>query len=116
MIIGILEEIKAEENRVALTPGGVEVMIQNNHKVLLEKDAGKASGFPDSVYSEMGAEVIDKPSEIFSVAEMILGVREPQLQEYELIREGQIFFNFFHLAVSEELTRSLLKTGSICIA
>jgi alanine dehydrogenase len=116
MIIGILKEIKSEENRVALTPGGVEVMVQNGHKVLLERNAGKASGFPDSEYIEMGAEIENEPVDIFSAAEMILGVREPQPQEYDLIRTGQILFNFFHLAVSEELTRSLLKTGAICIA
>jgi alanine dehydrogenase len=116
VIIGILKEIKAEENRVALTPGGVEVLVQNEHKVLFERDAGRASGFPDAAYSEMGAEIIEKPSDIFSNAEMIIGVREPQPQEYELIREDQIFLKFFHLAVSEELTHFLLKTGAIYVA
>jgi alanine dehydrogenase len=116
MIIGILKEIKAEENRVALTPGGVEVMIQNGHRVLVKEEAGKASGFQDRDYAEAGAEIKNKASEIFSLAEMILKVREPQPEEYECIREGQILFNFFHLASSETLTRSLLKTGAICIA
>ncbi len=116
MIVGVLKEIKAEENRVSMTPGGVEIMKQNGHTVLVEKDAGKASGFQDTDYVEAGAEIVDVASDIFSHAEMILRVREPQLTEYELIRDGQIFFNFFHLASSETLTRSLMETGAICIA
>ena len=116
MIIGILRETKAEEYRVALTPGGVDLLIQHNHKILVEKDAGKASGFPDLEYLKVGAEIIDKPADIYLRSGMILGVREPQPQEYELIQDGQILFNFFHLAASEDLLRSLLKTGAICIA
>ena len=116
MIIGILKEIKAEENRVAMTPGGLEVMVQNGHRVFLEKDAGKASGFQDTDYAEAGAEIVNGSSDIFLQAEMILRVREPQPNEYELIREDQILFNFFHLASSKSLTRSLIKTGAICIA
>ncbi|KPK23065.1 MAG: alanine dehydrogenase [Nitrospira bacterium SG8_3] len=116
MIIGILKEFKAEENRVALTPGGVEVMVQNGHKVFLEKDAGRASGFQDKDYAEAGADIVKDSSGIFSEAEMILGVREPQPEEYAHIREEQIFFNFFHLASSESLTQSMMKAGAICIA
>jgi alanine dehydrogenase len=116
MIIGILKEIKSEENRVALTPGGVEVMIQNGHRVLVKKEAGRASGFQDKDYAEAGAEIKNEASEIFSQAEMILKVREPEPEEYELIREDQVLFSFFHLASSENLTRSLLKTGAVCIA
>ena len=116
MIIGILKEVKAEENRVALTPGGAEVMIQNGHRVLVKKDAGKASGFQDIDYADAGAEIVQEALEIFSQAEMILKVREPELEEYELIREDQVLFSFFHLASSEERTRSLLKTGAVCIA
>ena len=95
MIIGILKEIITEENRVAMTPGGVEVMVQNGHQVFLEKEAGKASGFQDRDYAEAGAEIVNGSSDIFSQAEMILRVREPQPKEYERIREDQIFFNFF---------------------
>ena len=100
MIVGILKEIKAEENRVSMTPGGVEVMKQNGHNVLVEKDAGKASGFQDTDYVEAGAEIINVASDIFSHAEMILRVREPQPTEYDLIRDGPLLFNFFHFASS----------------
>ena len=116
MIIGIPREIKKEEHRVALTPGSVEVMIQNGHKVLIEKDAGKDSGFPDSEYQKVRAEIVEKPTDIYLHAGMIMGVREPQPQEYELVRDGQILFNFFHFAASEDLLQSLLKIGAICVA
>jgi alanine dehydrogenase len=116
MIVGILKEIKAEENRVSMTPVGVEVMRQNGHTVLVEKDAGTGSGFEDETYAQAGAEVVDTGKEIFERAEMILRVKEPQPSEYELIREGQIYFAYLHLAVSEEVARALIKRGSVNIA
>jgi len=116
MIVGILKEIKAEENRVSMTPTGVEVMKQNGHTVLVEKNAGAGSGFEDSVYTASGAELIDTPEEIFSRADMVMHVKEPLPPEYDLIRENQIVFTYLHLAAAEELTRVLIKSKSINIA
>jgi len=116
MIIGILKEIKAEENRVSTTPVGVEVMKHHGHTILVEKGAGKGSGFQDTAYAEVGAEIVDSAREVFSRSEMIMRVKEPQPAEYELLREGQIYFAFLHLAASEELTRALIKRRSINIA
>jgi alanine dehydrogenase len=116
MFVGIPKEIKAEENRVAMTPAGVEVMINFGHTVLVEKNAGTDSGFDDAAYARAGAEVIDEPKKIFDRCEMILRVKEPQPSEYKLIREGQILFNYLHLAAAEKLSQALIKTGSICIA
>ena len=117
MILGILKEIKSEENRVSMTPAGVEtVMKQNGHKVLVEKNAGIGSGFDDAAYASAGAEIIDTPREIFDRADMILHVKEPLPAEYELIREDQIVFTYLHLAAAEELTNALIKSGSINIA
>ncbi|MBW1869938.1 MAG: alanine dehydrogenase [Deltaproteobacteria bacterium] len=116
MIVGILREIKAEENRVSMTPGGVEVMTQNGHTVLVEKKAGSGSGFLDEAYVLAGAEIIDKPEEIFKRAEMVMHVKEPLPPEYPYIRKGQIIFTYLHLAAAEELTQVLIKSGSICIA
>ncbi|HEX9667758.1 MAG TPA: alanine dehydrogenase [Thermodesulfobacteriota bacterium] len=116
MIVGILKEIKAEENRVSMTPGGVELMVQNGHVVLVERNAGVSSGFDDFSYVELGAEIIAVPEEIYGRSEMVMRVKEPQPSEYGLIREDQIIFTYLHLAVSEELTQTLIKRKSVNIA
>ncbi len=116
MIIGVLKEIKTEENRVSMTPAGVEVMIQNGHNLLIEKDAGKGSGFEDEAYKSAGAEIVATPQEIFERAEMVMHVKEPLPAEYDLIREDQIVFTYLHLAAAEELTHALIKSKSINIA
>jgi len=116
MIVGVLKEIKAEENRVSMTPSGVEVMIENGHKVLVEKNAGKGSGYTDRTYEKSGAEIVDTPEDIFKRAKMVMHVKEPLPSEYDLIRKEQIVFTYLHLAAAEELTRVLMKSGSICIA
>jgi alanine dehydrogenase len=116
MIVGILKEIKTEENRVCMTPAGVEVMKHNGHTLLVEKDAGIGSGFDDAAYVEAGAEIVGAPKEIFDRADMVMHVKEPLPAEYELIRDGQIVFTYLHLAAAEELTHALIKSGSINIA
>jgi alanine dehydrogenase len=116
MIVGILKEIKAEENRVSMTPAGVEIIKQNGHTVLVEKDAGKGSGLGNATYMNAGAEVVDTPGEIYARADMVMHVKEPLPSEYELIREDQIVFTYLHLAASEELTLALIKSKSIDIA
>jgi alanine dehydrogenase len=116
MIVGILKEIKAEENRVAMTPAGVEMMCQNGHAVIVEKNAGTGSGFPDQQYSEAGAKIIETPQEIYGQADMVMHVKEPLPQEYDLIREGQIVFTYLHLAAAKELTEALIRSRAICIA
>jgi len=116
MIVGILKEIKIEENRVSMTPAGVEVMSQNRHEVLIEKGAGSGSGFEDTAYTDAGAKIVDTPEEIFDRSEMVMHVKEPQPSEYDLIRENQIVFTYLHLAAEKELTHALIKAGSINIA
>jgi alanine dehydrogenase len=116
MVVGILKEIKAEENRVSMTPAGVEIIRQNGHTVLVEKDAGKGSGLENATYMNAGAEVVDTPGEIYARADMVMHVKEPLPSEYELIREDQIVFTYLHLAASEELTLALIKSKSIDIA
>jgi len=116
MIVGIPKEIKADDNRVAMTPGGVEVMCQNGHTVLVENNAGKASGFGNAAYRQAGAEIVNKPAEIFDRAQMILRVKEPQPSEFGMLKKGQIYFAYLHLAASETVTRSLIKSGAVCIA
>jgi len=116
MIVGIPKEIKADENRVAMAPVGVEVMKQNRHTVLIEKQTGKPSGFEDADYEHAGAEIVASSHDIFNRSEMILRVKEPQPSEFDLLREDQIYFSYLHLAASENLTRTLIETGSINIA
>ena len=116
MIVGILKEIKAEENRVCMTPAGVEVMRQNGHDVLVEKNAGMGSGFDNNTYKASGAGIVDTPAEIFKRADMVMHVKEPLPAEYDFIRKDQIVFTYLHLAAAEELTHLLIKSGSIGIA
>jgi alanine dehydrogenase len=116
MRVGILKEIKAEENRVCMPPAGVEVMIANGHSVLVEKKAGSGSGFEDAMYIKAGAEMADTPNEIYERSDMVMHVKEPQPSEYGLIREGQIVFTYLHLAADEQQTRGLIESKGVCIA
>jgi len=116
MIVGILKEIKAEENRVCMTPAGVEVMNSHGHQVLVEVAAGVGSGFSDADYAAAGAEVVDTAAKVYARADMVMHVKEPQPSEYSLIRPGQILFTYFHFAASEELTRAMIERQAVCIA
>ena len=116
MIIGILKEIKAEENRVSMTPAGVEVLVKSGHRVLVERSAGVGSEFSDAQYEQAGAEMVSGPVAIYAQAEMIMHVKEPLPSEYELIREGQVLFTYFHFAASEGLTRAMMARKAVCIA
>ena len=116
MIVGVLKEIKTEENRVCMTPAGVEIMRHHGHTVLVEKNAGQGSGFNNRAYADAGAEIVDTPKEIFKRSKMVMHVKEPLPAEYGLIRKDQIIFTYLHLAAAEELTKILIKSGSIGIA
>ncbi|MEJ2284547.1 MAG: alanine dehydrogenase [Desulfobacterales bacterium] len=116
MIVGVLKEIKTEENRVCMTPAGVEIMRQNGHTVLVEKNAGKGSGFNNKAYADAGAEIVETAKEIFKRSKMVMHVKEPLPPEFNLIRKDQIIFTYLHLAAAEKLTDVLIKSGSISIA
>ena len=116
MIVGVPKEIKANENRVALQPSGVEMLRQNGHKVLIETNAGLGSGFEDNDYKDAGAQILATSKEIFEKADMIMKVKEPLPKEYGLIREEQIVFTYFHFAASKELTEAIMKTKCVAIA
>ncbi|MBU0575807.1 MAG: alanine dehydrogenase [Proteobacteria bacterium] len=116
MIAGILKEIKTEEYRVSMTPAGVEIMKDNGHTLLVEKNAGVGSGFDDKAYVAAGAEIVRTAKEIYHRSDMVMHVKEPQPSEYDLIRKDQIVFTFFHLAANEALTRAMIKSNSIAIA
>lgn len=116
MLIGVPKEIKTHENRVALLPGGVTKMIRNGHEVLVEKGAGKGSGFPDEEYEKAGAQIIDDVEKLWDKAEMIMKVKEPIEVEYDRMKEGQIIFTYFHFAASRELTEAVIDSKCIAIA
>ncbi len=116
MIVGILKEIKVAENRVCMTPAGVEVMSQYGHHVVVENHAGAGSGFSDEDYLHAGAELVSDPAEIYQRADMVMHVKEPQPVEYPLIQKDQIVFTYLHLAAEKQLTEALLKAGSVNIA
>jgi alanine dehydrogenase len=99
-----------------MTPAGVEFMAGNGHKVLVETSAGGGSGFSDEAYRQAGAEIVSTPKEVYQRAEMVMHVKEPQPCEYEMIREGQIVFTYFHFAAAEGLTKAMIKRRCICIA
>jgi alanine dehydrogenase len=116
MIIGVPKEIKNNENRVALTPGGVAEMKKFGHTVYVQATAGEGSGFSDAEYTEAGAEILPTIEEVYAIAEMIIKVKEPIASEYELIKEGQLLFTYFHFASSEELTKAMIERKAICLA
>lgn len=116
MIIGVAKEIKNNENRVALTPAGAEMLRQAGHTVLVEQNAGWGSGFSDESYLKAGAQIISDKKQLFDSSEMIMKVKEPLAPEYELFHEGQILFTYLHLAPEPELTKALLEKKVIGIA
>jgi len=116
MIVGIPKEIKNNESRVGMTPGGVFELVKNNHKVYVQSDAGEGSGFFNQDYQQAGAVILDTIGQVYAMSEMIVKVKEPIAEEYELIQEGQILFTYFHFASSEALTKAMIKQKAICIA
>ena len=116
MIVGIPREVKQDEYRVAMLPVGVEELVRRGHKVLLEKGAGDGSGLADETYVAQGAELIEGPQELFAHADMIVKVKEPQPEEWPMMRPGQIMFTYFHFAADETLTESVLATGCTAVA
>lgn len=108
MIIGIPKEIKNWENRVALTPSGAKVLVDNGHNVLVQASAGQGSGFTDDEYLDAGATILQTIDEVYNKVEMIIKVKEPQESEYSLLRNGQMLFTYLHLAVEPALTKALL--------
>ncbi|UZR94430.1 alanine dehydrogenase [Chondrinema litorale] len=116
MIIGVPKEIKNNENRVALTPAGAKALSSLGHKVFVQKSAGEGSGFADELYEEAGANLLPTIEEVYDKAEMIMKVKEPIEPEYELVKENQLLFTYFHFASSEPLTKAMIKSKSVCIA
>ncbi len=116
MIIGVPKEIKNNENRVAVTPAGVKELVKHGHTVYVQHTAGEGSGFSDEDYVKAGATVLPTIEETYSVAEMIIKVKEPIEPEYKLVKKGQLVFTYFHFASDEALTLAMIESGATCIA
>lgn len=116
MIIGVPKEIKNNENRVGMTPSGVQEMVKHGHVVYVQASAGNNSGFSDDAYTAAGAKILPTIEDVYAIAEMIVKVKEPVESEYALVRKGQLVFTYFHFASSEPLTKAMIESGAVCCA
>lgn len=116
MIVGVPKEIKNKENRVSMVVAGVRALAQAGHKVIVQTGAGLGAGITDQEYVAAGATIAPEAKEVFAKADMIVKVKEPLPEEYELLREGQILYTYLHLAADERLTKALLERKIIGIA
>ncbi|EGL82484.1 alanine dehydrogenase [Caldalkalibacillus thermarum TA2.A1] len=116
MIIGVPKEIKNNENRVALSPAGVQVLVTAGHQVVMETDAGLGSGFTNEQYQQAGAQILHTAQDVWHTADMVMKVKEPLPEEYAFFRPGLILFTYLHLAAEEKLTKALLDNKVTAIA
>ena len=116
MIIGVPKEIKNNENRVGMTPSGVQEMTRHGHVVYVQASAGVNSGFSDEAYTAAGAKILPTIEEVYAAADMIVKVKEPIASEYGLVRSGQLVYTYFHFASSEPLTKAMIESGAVCCA
>ncbi len=116
MHIGCPKEIKPQEFRVGLTPNAAREAVAHGHTVTVETGAGDGAGFSDADYQAVGARIAATAEEVFAAADMIVKVKEPQVVERAMLREGQVLFTYLHLAPDPEQTKDLLDSGATCIA
>lgn len=116
MIIGVLKEVKDNENRVAVTPAGVKEFIRAKNPVLIEDKAGTGSGISNEQFKAAGAEIVANNNELCRRAELILKIKEPVPAEYNIFKPGQMLFTFFHFASSKQLTEAMIRARTTCIA
>jgi alanine dehydrogenase len=116
MKVGIPQEVKNHEYRVAITPAGVHELGRNGHEVFVEQKAGLGSSIPDEDFVRAGAQMLPAADDVWEAAELILKVKEPVAEEYHRMRKGQVLFTYLHLAASKECTDALLSSGTTAIA
>src|SRR5215468_3440757 len=116
LVVGVPNEIKTHESRVALVPVGVEELTRLGHKILIQKGAGQGSGISDEQYAQYGAEIVPAAEDVWKNADLVVKVKEPLPSEWRLLRPGQIVFTYFHFAADEKLTRAVLESGIIAVA
>jgi len=116
MIVGVPREVKDNEFRVALTPEGARELVDAGHTVLIQEGAAEGSALPEDRYKKAGAQFVSTAEDVWREADLVLKVKEPQPEEYDLMREGQILFTYLHLAASRELTEELLRRKVSAVA
>ncbi len=116
MRIGVPREIKVHEYRVGLVPAGVRELVAAGHDVIVETHAGEGVGILDLQYEAVGARIVRSAAEVFRAAELLVKVKEPQLPECRLLREGQVLFTYLHLAADPAQARALTDCGCTAIA
>ena len=116
MKVGVPTEIKSDEYRVSLTPAGTRELAEHGHEVFVQRGAGEGSAIPDHEYEEQGAQILPDADSVWEAAELVLGVKEPQPEEYPRLRPDHVLFTYLHLAPNPELTRALADSGATCIA
>ncbi|MDR0469888.1 MAG: alanine dehydrogenase [Peptococcaceae bacterium] len=116
MIIGVPKEIKPQENRVGLTPAGVDALTKAGHKVYLETNAGIGTGITDKEYKAAGGQILPKAADIYEAADMLIKVKEPLAPEYGMLKKSQILFTYLHLAPDPKQAEALLKQKVIAVA
>lgn len=116
MRVGVPKEIKNHEYRVGMTPMGVRELIEQGHQIQVEQNAGLAAGFGDADYARAGAVIVDDPRGVFTWADLIVKVKEPQPNECSWLSADQVLFTYLHLAADRALTEALLASGCTAIA
>src|SRR5215813_11570021 len=116
MLIGVPKEVKTHEYRVGLTPGSVRELVHHEHQVVVETGSGAGIGFEDASYKAVGAGILPSGKDVFAAAELIVKVKEPQPQEADVLREGQVLFTYLHLAADKRLAEALIRSGAVAIA
>jgi len=116
MRIGVPKEIKTLEFRVGMTPAGVRELVHDGHEVIVETKAGEGIGMSNADYVAAGAKVVNKAEDVFAAADMIIKVKEPQLNECAMLRPDQVLFTYLHLAADPEQAAALVKSGTTAIA
>lgn len=116
MLVGVPTEVKSDEFRVGMRPVGAELMVREGHTIVVQSGAGLGSGFTDETYAAAGARIVPTAADVWSQADMIVKVKEPQPQEVAAIREGQTIFTYFHFAADKELTEGCLARKCISVA
>jgi alanine dehydrogenase len=116
MRIGVPKEIKNHEYRVGLVPAGVRELVKSGHSVLVQSTAGAGIGFDDDAYVAAGAKIASQASDVFTGADLIVKVKEPQLAECRMLRAGQTLFTYLHLAADLEQAEALMASGATAIA
>ena len=116
MKIGIPNEIKPQEDRVGMVPAVAAGLIRSGHEVFVERGAGARASFPDEQYEAVGVQIVSSAADVFSAAEMIVKVKEPQSAEIEMLEDRHILFTYLHLAASRQLTQALTESGCTAIA